>query len=402
MSPLAYLWGATLAALAVFLVFVALRRLFRRRRIEVKSDGLIVDRMFAFGWRDIKKLEFWLEKGLARFVVHLGASRYGFSHTEATLDDPLHLKHLIIEKAKLIKEPSPVPRVETFVRHGDTARLPRTLLDTLPRPSRPSLVGAALGAAVLAASKAKWITTVVSLLASAGAYRLVAEGSSQALRQPINPWTFALGLLGVVLIHELGHAWVMRAHGLRAGAPIFIPFVGAFIAMRDQPRDARVEAEIGYGGPLAGAMASTVAFVAFYVSTEVAWLFVALAGFVLNLFNLVPVHPLDGARICAAITPKLWLVGIAGIVVMFALSWHDPKVALGNVMLLLIASVGIGNAWEAWRNPEKLGPASYYEVPPGYRVAMGVAYFLLAAYLAWMTYTCAHLGEVRGLWRAVA
>lgn len=370
--------GAAFAAL--LLAVLSLRRIFRKRRIEVKDEGLVVDRTFAFGFRDIKRLDFWIERGVARYVVHLGASKYAFAHFEATLDDPLKLKHLIIEKGKLEREPSAPgsPRVETFIRHGDTARLPMSLLQSLPKPSRPSMVAAGLAAAVLWMSKAKWFTTVVSLAASVGAYAL------------IGTWTFAAGLLGVVLIHELGHAWVMRGHGLRAGAPIFIPFVGALIAMRDQPRDARVEAEIGYGGPLAGAFASTVAFVLFYITKSEAWILVSLLGYLLNLFQMIPVLPLDGGRIVAAISPRLWIIGIGFLALITGLTWVHPRPEYvpGTILLLFIASSGMGRAFEAWNNPKRLGPGGYYDVPGSYRLAMGMAYLLLTAFLAWMTYTC--------------
>ncbi|NUN49813.1 MAG: site-2 protease family protein [Candidatus Brocadiae bacterium] len=372
----------------VLAVWVAVRVLFRRRRVEVRDDGLIVDRTFAFGWRDIRRLDFWIERGVARFVVHLGASRYAFAHPEATVSDPLKLKHLIIEKSKLVKDPPAAPRVETFVRHGDTGRLPRGLLGDLPRPTRPHVIGTALAAIVLWVTQAKWIATAISLAVSAGAYRYL-----------FSSWSFSVGLLVVLLIHELGHAWVARAHGLRAGAPIFIPLLGAFIALRGQPRDALVESEIAYGGPLAGALASTVAFAASYVSGSHLWLDVACAGFAFNLFNMIPVHPLDGARITSAITPRLWLFGVAFLIGTFALTWHRSEYAAANVMFLIIASVGVSNALHAWFQPSRLGPASYYSVPGPYRFAMGAAYFGLSVFLGWMTYTCFRLGafpQLRG------
>ncbi|MCE9584973.1 MAG: site-2 protease family protein [Planctomycetes bacterium] len=376
-----------LAAFAVLVVaFFLLRRIFRKRRVEVNDNGLVVDRMFAFGWRDIKRLDFWIERGIARYVVYLGASRYAFSHPEATMDDPLKLKHTIIEKSKLEREPVPGPiRIETFVRHGETRSLPLSLLEAAGKPSRSSLVAAIVGGLMLWASKAKWLTSLLTLAASVGAYHL------------LGTWTFAMGVFGVVLIHELGHGWVMRAHGLRAGFPIFIPFVGAIIAMRDQPRDARVEAEIGYGGPLTGAIASTIAFVVFYATQSDVWLRVALVGYLLNLFQMIPVLPLDGGRIVAAISPRLWIVGIAFLAAVVGLTWASPSPRAeylpGTILLLMLASIGMGRAWEAWRDPRRLGPEAYYDVPGNYRIAMALAYLLLTAFLTWMTYTCLSLGR---------
>lgn len=373
MKDLLQSW-APLVSFAVFLVVLYIvRRLVHRRRVEVNDQGLVVDRMFSFGWRDIKRLDFWIERRVARYVVHLGASRYSFSHPEATLDDPLKLKHTIIEKAHLVKDPTVKGRVETFLRHGDTRKLPNSLLESVPRPSRAGLVGAALATLLLWLSKAKWITTLTSLLASLGAYRLLDFS-----------WTLALGLLGIVLIHELGHAFVMRLHGLRAGAPVFIPFVGAMIALRDQPRDAMVEAEIGYGGPMAGAIACTVAFVASWVTKDTDWLKAAWLGFFLNLFNMIPVLPLDGGRIASAISPRIWLLGIGGMVVFFSLTWRIPQLLPVNALFLAVSALGLGNALRAWQDPKHLGPAAYYDVPASYRVAMGCAYFLLAGFLGWM------------------
>lgn len=372
---------APLVSFAVFLIVLyVVRRLVHRRRVEVNDQGLVVDRMFSFGWRDIKRLDFWIERRVARYVVHLGASRYSFSHPEATLDDPLKLKHTIIEKAHLVKDPSVKGRVETFLRHGDTRKLPNSLLESIPKPSRGGLIAAALAAIVLWLSKAKWMTTVASLIASLGAYRLLHFS-----------WTLALGLLGIVLIHELGHAFVMRLHGLRAGAPVFIPFVGAMIALRDQPRDAMVEAEVGYGGPMAGAIASTLAFVASWVTGDTDWLLAAAGGFLLNLFNMIPVIPLDGGRIVAAISPRIWLLGIVGMITCFALTWQIPGLLPVNALFLAFSAISLGNALKAWQDPKHLGPARYYDVPASYRVAMGCAYFLLAGFLAWMLATCVML-----------
>src|SRR5437867_5242124 len=90
---------------------------------------------------------------------------------------------------------------------------------------------------LLVAAKVLKLSTLLSMLLMVGVY-----GSMWGL-------PFAVGFVLLIFVHELGHALVMRQQGIPAGAPVFIPFVGAVIAMRGLPRDAYVEALVGIGGP---------------------------------------------------------------------------------------------------------------------------------------------------------
>src|SRR5947208_5333333 len=63
-------------------------------------------------------------------------------------------------------------------------------------------------------------------------------------------WRFALGFVLLLLVHESGHLLVAKKFGLKVGAPVFIPFMGAFIALKDAPRNAWMEACVGIGGPI--------------------------------------------------------------------------------------------------------------------------------------------------------
>src|SRR6201981_1593652 len=67
-------------------------------------------------------------------------------------------------------------------------------------------------------------------------------------------WQFALGFVLLLLIHETGHLVVAKKFGLKVGAPVFIPFMGAFIALKEAPRNAWMEASVGIGGPLLGSV----------------------------------------------------------------------------------------------------------------------------------------------------
>src|SRR5439155_303426 len=107
---------------------------------------------------------------------------------------------------------------------------------------------------------------------------------------------FAVGFVLLIFVHELGHALVMRQQGIPAGPPVFIPFVGAVIAMRGLPRDAYVEAVVAIGGPLLGSLGAAVCLAAAVTTGERFWYALASTGFLINLFNLIPLYPLAGGR----------------------------------------------------------------------------------------------------------
>ena len=124
-------------------------------------------------------------------------------------------------------------------------------------------------------------------------------------------WQFALGFVLLLLVHETGHLLVAKKFGLKVGAPVFIPFMGAFIALKEAPRNAWMEACVGIGGPMLGSLGALVCN--FLGEVFAAPLFIALAwfGYFLNLFNLTPVGMLDGGRIVTALSRWLWLPGFA-------------------------------------------------------------------------------------------
>lgn len=109
-------------------------------------------------------------------------------------------------------------------------------------------------------------------------------------------WPFALGFVLSIYVHEMGHVVALRRAGIPAGAPMFIPFVGAFVRLKQPPRSPSEDAAIGLAGPiygLAAALACYGAFLLFGVSLLGA---LARAGAWINLFNLIPVWQLDGGR----------------------------------------------------------------------------------------------------------
>src|SRR5256885_753933 len=123
------------------------------------------------------------------------------------------------------------------------------------------------------------------------------------------PFSFAIGLVVITFIHELGHAVAIRRKGLRAGVMVFIPFVGGAVTLKDQPLTAYDDAMIGLAGPVAGTFASLVSLQIYKWTGNGSWLVIAGGGFLLNLINLLPIGMLAGGRISAGITKWVWGIG---------------------------------------------------------------------------------------------
>ncbi|MED0670960.1 site-2 protease family protein [Aneurinibacillus aneurinilyticus] len=146
----------------------------------------------------------------------------------------------------------------------------------------------------------KFGATIWTMVLSIGAYML------------IYPWTFALGLVMMLFIHEMGHVWAAKRKNLPVSAPAFLPFLGALIMMKKQPKDAETEAYVALGGPLLGTLGAVVVLLLGIMTGYPVLYAIAMIGFFLNLINLLPIHPLDGGRIVTAISRWLWLVGLIG------------------------------------------------------------------------------------------
>ena len=220
---------------------------------------------------------------------------------------------------------------------------------------------------LLAAGKmGKLLTTSVTMLISIVAYSW------------IYGWRYAVGFVGLILVHEMGHYVAARQRGLAVGAPTFIPFVGAWVALKDMPHDVETEAYIGFAGPLAGTAGAMICY--YFARNNDSNLLLALAysGCMLNLINLIPVSPLDGGRITAIISPKVWL---AGVPLLAALFFYHP-----SPMLILVAVLAYPQIKEAiWGDPAK--PDDYYTVPRDTRINYGALYLGLVAFLAMMSYS---------------
>lgn len=223
---------------------------------------------------------------------------------------------------------------------------------------------------------------LVWLLAAGKMGKLLTTGGSMLISMLVYTWVFgwryAVGFVLLIFFHEMGHYLAARQRGLAVGAPTFIPFVGAWIELKELPHDVETEAYVGFAGPIAG---TTAALACYFVARETdSRLLLALAysGCMLNLINLIPISPLDGGRITAIISPKVWL---AGVPLLAALFFYSP-----NPMLILIAILAYPQLKAAiWGNPNL--PEQYYEVARETRINYGVMYLALVAFLAMMSYS---------------
>ncbi len=190
-------------------------------------------------------------------------------------------------------------------------------------------------------------------------------------------WPYAAGFVGLIFCHEMGHYIAARQKNLNVGLPTFIPFVGAWIALKEQPMDAETEAYVAYAGPLAGTLSAfAVYFWGRHVDNHL-YLALAQAGFMINLFNLIPLHPLDGGRIVSIISPRLWFLGVPLLVGMWLYN--------ASCMLIVIAIIAWPQLIKAWHyDPKAPENMAYYNVKNATRFEYAVMYLGLIIVLAAM------------------
>ena len=210
--------------------------------------------------------------------------------------------------------------------------------------------------------KLKILTTSGTMLVSVAAYALIWG------------WRFAAGLVLLLFVHEIGHVIQLRREGIPASAPMFIPFVGAVVAMKALPKDAGAEARVGLAGPVLGSLAALVPLGIHALGGSDLFLALAYVGFLLNLFNLLPVLPLDGGRAMAALSPSLWFVGYALLV---AATFVFP-----NPVMLLILLLGGMETWRRWRARKTPEAREFHRIPRRTRAAVAAVYLGLAVALA--------------------
>ena len=145
--------------------------------------------------------------------------------------------------------------------------------------------------------------------------------------------------------------------------------------MQRMPQNAKDEAEIGIAGPIAGGIAASFCLFMAQSSPHSVWAPLAYFGFFINLFNLVPIVPLDGGRVLAAIDRRLWIVGFLILIGYMIWTWLQGSF---NIILLMIVIIAGFQLWSRGGNNSSV-PLSqdYYKVPLRTRLLMTALYFAL-------------------------
>jgi Zn-dependent protease len=222
---------------------------------------------------------------------------------------------------------------------------------------------AKLKAILLLLPQVKILTTAATMAVSIAAYTTI--------------WGFwfAMGFVVLLLVHEMGHVIQLRREGIRASAPMFIPFLGAVVAAKSLGENALAEARVGLAGPILGTVGSAACLVIWQITGHDYWRALGYTGFFINLFNLLPVVPLDGGRAMAAMSPWMWFLGFAGIVVL--------AFAFPNPIILIIALFAGYETYRRWQHRRQgdLVTQSYYRVSPRNRLLVGAVFLGLVALL---------------------
>ena len=223
-------------------------------------------------------------------------------------------------------------------------------------------LGAKAKLLLVALPKLKLFSTSASMLVSIVAYQLIFG------------WAFSVGFVLLLLLHELGHVFQLRREGIKASAPMFIPFLGAVISAKSMGDDAGAEARVGLAGPILGSIATLVPLAIWLATGSHLWQALAFIGFFINLFNLLPILPLDGGRAMAALSPWVWLIGFAGLL---ALAFFFP-----SPIVLLILLLGGMESWRRWKARNTPEGRTYHRIPARTRALVAATYLLLIVALA--------------------
>lgn len=182
---------------------------------------------------------------------------------------------------------------------------------------------------------------------------------------------FALGIVLLIFVHEMGHVLAGRLIGIKLEAPTFIPFAGAIIRMNPKDESLRASTIIGIGGPILGTIGAIACHLMYLYTNNSILLELTYIGYLINLFNLSPVYPLDGGRTVLGFSPLVWLPVIPILSYFTYIS--------NNGILFIITIFAILYLYKYFKKPFSYKYSNF-------SLVFIILYFGLVAYLSYVVY----------------
>ncbi len=221
-----------------------------------------------------------------------------------------------------------------------------------------------------------WLGVGFKLLKSAKVVQIGLAGLSASTLGLLFSWEFALAIIGILVFHEYGHLLAMKKFGIPTKGIYLIPFVGG-VAVGDRPRTHWQEVYISMMGPVFGLLMTIIFGLIYYFTGNHFCGLVASVGALVNLFNLLPVLPLDGGRVCKAMA--LSGQGKAGFVTVILLTlgglFFSIKFGLGLLTFFFILGLlDLAASWREMKNDPLVGMNSY-------GIAFSLVWYVITAVL---------------------
>ena len=239
------------------------------------------------------------------------------------------------------------------------------------KKARRNVGGLAAGATLLF-GKAKYVLAALKVTKMAPLVSMVLTSATYSL---FFGWPYSVGMVGLIFVHECGHAIAMRQYNVPFSPMVFVPFMGAVIAMKEAPKNVHQEAVIAIAGPALGSAGAAALAVGGALTQSQLLFALADFGFMINLFNLLPIGQLDGGRITSALSPWVNVAGLGlGGAMIASGAIHNP------IFYLIMLSGTYTTAsrlfgWEGAPHP------SYYKMHSSQKLQIGSAYLGLIAAL---------------------
>lgn len=307
------------------------------------------------------KSQYWNINNVQKLLL---VQKVNFSthNKQAIQSSPMTNKSLLSDNKSLI---TTISSVSVFKRTLSSRK------ENKEKPDRfRYLASAAMGASVLF-GKAKYLVVALKLTKLGPLLSMVMTSFAYSF---FYGWQFAVGMVGLIFVHECGHLLVMRHYKVPYTPMVFIPFMGAMIGMKEPPKSIYEDAMIAFGGPVLGSVAALVVGGTGIILQSQFLLGLADFGYMINLFNLMPIASMDGGRIAAAISPYFSLAGlIGGGALAYYGMVHNPLF----YMILLLGGFSIVSRFLGW--DDGFHSKDFYKTTTARQFQVAGAYIALIA-----------------------